>query len=78
MEACAKKRGFGHGGGGNEVVEKGIGHREFTPRQEGLVPVEGNELLLQTIYGATQVLRFHHVSARTEVHTPNLPEDVVA
>eukprot|EP00965_Chrysotila_dentata_P217212 6189854-Pleurochrysis_carterae.AAC.1 len=36
-----------------------------------------NELLLQAVHLATQVLCLDHVFARTEVHSPNLPQDSV-
>eukprot|EP00965_Chrysotila_dentata_P163648 5403706-Pleurochrysis_carterae.AAC.2 len=42
-------------------MEEGIRHGELTPRKEGFVPVEDNELLLHSIHCATQVLCLDHV-----------------
>eukprot|EP00965_Chrysotila_dentata_P173102 5712233-Pleurochrysis_carterae.AAC.1 len=58
-------------------MKEGVGHREFPPREESLMAVEGDKLLLEAVYCTAQVICFDHPSAGTQVHASNLPEHVV-
>eukprot|EP00965_Chrysotila_dentata_P104059 3436525-Pleurochrysis_carterae.AAC.1 len=59
-------------------MKEGVRHGELASRKESLMAMEGNKLLLKAIHCTAQVIRFDHVSAHTQVHATNLPENVVA